>query len=203
MEKNLNNKITIVVVGRSGSGKGTQAKYLLERFGNTVYYVETGKIIRGLMGRPNPTAKIISDVIAHGNLVPSWLASYLWVNEFLEHDIADKNLVFDGSPRTVAEAKIMDEVMEFHKRSLPVCLNVEVSEEIVTERLLKRGRADDLPEVIKNRLKYFPEFVVPVIRYYEERGRLVTVDGNMSPEEVNKNTHLALGKYLGDIWQQR
>ena len=199
--KNLKNKITIAVVGRSGSGKGTQAKRILEKFGKEAHHMETGRFLRNIVERDNLTARAIGDILKRGHLVPSWLAAFLWINEIVDKGVADKHLVFDGSPRTVGEAEIMDEVMEFHKRSLPVCVNVEASEKVVTRRLLLRGRTDDTPIAIRGRMDYFPKYVVPVIHYYEKRGRLITVDGNVGPDDVWKQVASALKKRVKGVWR--
>ncbi len=199
--KNLSKKITIAIVGRSGSGKGTQAELILKKLGKSVHYVGTGKIIRGIMDRKNPTAEVIRNIIKHGNLVPSWFAEFLWISEFVNQGIGDKDLLFDGSPRTVGEAEIMDEVMEMHGRPLPLCVYVDADEAKVTERLTLRGRADDTPVAIKNRMDYFSKQVIPTIEYYKKKDRLIRVDGNGKPEEVWEHLDNKLRNRLKGIWR--
>lgn len=195
-------KITIAVIGRSGSGKGTQARLLLNRLGKAAHRIETGSLLRALMEKDTPTIRRARGIMKKGGLYPSWFAVYVWLKVLIEEDTAGKHLVFDGSPRTVFEAKMLDTVMAWHGRNLPLCLYIDVPSKEAEERLLRRGRADDTPEVIRARLAYFPKFVLPVVRYYRAKQRLITIDGTLSPEDAAANINKTLSRRLGNLWRQ-
>lgn len=202
----MNDKFTFCFVGRSGCGKGTQAKFMLERLESQgVFHMETGRFLRELLTLKNPTTEIIRlSVDEKGKLYPWWFPMFVWLREIIEHGHADKHMIGDGTPRRLVEAKFLDDVMSWHGRPLPVCIYIDVSEEEAIRRLLNRGggRADDTPEAIRSRMQFFYEDVMPVVDYYEEHGRLISVDGNVSPDEVWKQIDRMLGERLGDKWPQ-
>ncbi len=205
MEKNLKNKLTIVVLGRSGSGKGTQARFLLSRLKKRgVFHMETGRFLRSLIERKNITTELArTRLMERGELFPWWFAIFLWMRAFVEGGNADKYLVGDGTPRRLSEAKLIDEILAWHGRPLPICVYVDVSRREARERLAARGRADDTPAAIENRLDYFPRDVAPVLRYYGRRGRLVRVNGELSPGKVFREIDRALASKLGKRWPKK
>jgi len=198
----LKSKLALVVLGRSGSGKGTQARLLLKRLEKQgVHHMETGRFLRGLLEmHDNPTIEITRRTLKRGDLLPSWLAAFTWLKELIEKGNADKHLVFDGAPRRLWEAQLMDEVMRWHGRMPPLCILIEVPRQEVARRLLARGRADDTPRAIRHRLSYFSKYVLPVIRYYERHKRLVRVDGMPAPEVIGKSIDAVLSRKLGRLW---
>lgn len=202
MESNgLKEKLTLVLLGRSGCGKGTQAERILARWGAAGHGLSTGRLIRALIARyDNPTIRIARNIMERGELHPSWIAVYAWLKEMIEKGLAEKHLLFDGAPRRLWEAKFLDEVMEWHRRPLPVCIHVKVSVAEATRRLLERGRADDTPAAIKNRQAYFPRYVLPVVQYFKRRGRMLEVNGEAHPDEVWRQIDAALGKRFKSQW---
>lgn len=199
--ENLSNKIALTFLGRSGSGKGTQVMRVVEHLGKDAYRIETGKILRELIQKHNPTRDIIRQVLTEGKFVPVWLTVFLWTRELIENGVGDRHLILDGSPRMLGEAKTFDEVMEAHKRPLAIGVHIDVGEEEVTKRLLLRGRADDNEVTIKNRMKSFEQHVLPIIDYYKAEGRLIQVDGNGTPDEVWGHLNIALKERLKEVWQ--
>lgn len=202
MKRDLKDKLTIVVLGRSGSGKGTQARLILARLkGRSVFYLETGRFLRDLIGRKNVTTEIArTRIMEKGELFPWWFPIFLWMRVLVEGGNGDRHLVGDGTPRRLSEARLIDEIMAWHGRPLPLCVYVDVSRKETYRRLLARGRADDTAEAIKNRLDYFPRDVEPVIRYYARHGRSVRVNGEQAPEKVFEEIDGALKKRLGTQW---
>ncbi len=200
----MNDKFTFCFVGRSGCGKGTQAKFMLARLEpQGVFHMETGRFLRELLMLKNSTTEITRlSIDEKGKLYPWWFSMFVWLREIVEHGHADKHIVGDGTPRRMVEAKFLDNVLSWHGRPLPVCIYIDVSEEEAIRRLLNRGggRADDTPEAIRSRMQFFYEDVMPVIDYYEEHGRLISVDGNVSPDMVWKQIDRMLGERLGDKW---
>lgn len=197
----LKKKLALVVLGRSGSGKGTQAKFILKRLGSGVCHLETGRFLRSFIAHySNPTVLVAKKIMKKGGILPSWFPIYTWLKRFIEEGCGNKHLVFDGAPRKVLEAEIMDDVVKWHGRSLPLCIYVDVSEKEAIKRLLLRARSDDKVSAIRNRLKFFKNDVVPVVNYYKNHGRLIRVDGNPPVEKVWEQIDSALKKRLGRNW---
>lgn len=197
----LKNKLTLVVLGRSGSGKGTQAEFIIKRLNRAgAAHLETGRFLRQLILKSNPTINILRIDMLRGKLAPSWLAAFLWLKQLIEKGHADKHLVFDGAPRRIWEAELIDEVMLWHKRALPICIYIDVGYKEGMRRLLLRGRRDDKPVAIKNRMKFFDENVLEVINYYKKNGRMLHINGNPSREAVWKELDMALARKFGKRW---
>ncbi len=205
MDKNIKNKLTIVVLGRSGCGKGTQAHYILMRLKKAgVFHLETGRFLRDLIEQKNVTTELArTRLMERGELFPWWFPIFLWMRALVEGGNADKHLVGDGTPRRLSEAKLIDEIMAWHGRPLPMCVYVDVSRREARIRLMERGRADDTPAAIENRLDYFPRDVAPVLRYYARRGRMVRVNGELPPEKVFQEIDTALAQKLGKRWPKK
>ncbi len=200
----LRNKLTLVVLGRSGSGKGTQADFIVRRLQKEgVRHFETGRFLRELMKKKNLTTEIGRGVMSAGRLFPAWFAAYTWLREIIEKGHADKHLIYDGAPRLRWEAELIDAVMRWHNRPLSICLFIDIGEREATKRLLRRGRRDDDRAAIRNRLKFFIKYVSKSIRYYKEHGRLISINGEQSPENVWREIDSKLKKRLGKRWPSR
>lgn len=194
-------KLTITIVGRSGCGKGTQAKLIVKRLKSQgVRRLETGRFLRKILRKDNFTTQTARQVMAQGDIFPSWFAAFTWLKEIIEKGAADRHIVFDGSPRKVWEAGLLDEVVSWHDRPLPLCIYIDLSREESAQRLMKRKRADDNPQAIHNRLDFFETDVLPVIDFYHERDRLLTVNGAQSIHKVWKEIDQKLKEKLGERW---
>lgn len=201
--KSLKNKLTIIVLGRSGSGKGTQAAFIIERLGgkNKVAHLETGRFFREFVQNyKNPTAEFAKGLLKKGKLFPGWFPAFVWLKEMIEHGSAAKHWVMDGASRRVWEAKLVDEVILDHGRPLSMCIYVDTSLQEATRRLLLRGRSDDNLRAIRNRMSFFQKEVLKVVGYYRKNGRLIRVDGNLAPDAVWKEIDAALKKRLKARW---
>lgn len=187
-------------MGRSGSGKGTQSQYILDRLGRGAYHVETGHVLRELLTHKNPTTILARDIMKTGGLFPSWFGAFAWLRELIEGGHAGNHLVFDGAPRKVEEARLMDEVMKWHGRSLPFCIYVDVSEKQASARLLARGRDDDHSAAIRNRMRFFETDVLPVIGFYRRNARLIHVNGERPIEEVQEEIDKKLLLHFKHLW---
>lgn len=179
-----------LLFGRSGCGKGTQAKLLIDYLGkkdekNNVLYIYAGEKFRELSGHDSLTAKLTEKVLMAGDKVPDFLAIWVWSNEMVEKMRENLHLMIDGSPRTVLEAKALDETFEFYKREKIKPILIDVSPEEIKDRLLKRGREDDNEKQIMHRLAFYEKNVAPAVEYYrkESKNKLIVVDGN--PHDVN------------------
>ena len=196
-------KFTLCVVGRSGSGKGKQADRLLALLRGRAHHMETGRFLRDIIHtRINETTRRARRFMEQGRLMPLWFSSYTWLRELIERGKADTHLLFDGAPRRVHEAEILDDVLAWHERSLSLCIYIDVSRSTAAKRLRERGRHDDTPTAIKNRMDYFSKEVLPVISYYKKRHRLIHIDGEQPIENVCKDIVASLSRRLGPGWRR-
>ncbi len=184
-------KLTAVFVGRSGCGKGTQAKllinYLKSKSETPVFYLENGKTFRDLLQDKTYTGNLASSVNSQGGLQPEFLAIWAWSNLLVQNLRGDEHLIIDGVPRRFNEAPILDSAFKFYKREKPVIVHVKVSREWSKERLLSRGRSDDSEDVIEKRLSWFDIDALPAINYFREKPdyRLIEVNGEQAIEKVH------------------
>ena len=199
----LASKLTLVVIGRSGSGKGTQAEFILKRLGRGAYHVETGRFLREMLTHANPTTLLAQNIMKTGRLFPSWFGAFAWLRELIERGHADDQLVFDGAPRKIDEAQLLDDVMKWHGRQLPFCIYVDVSEKESSKRLTARKRDDDHRAAIHHRMQFFKKDVLPVVEFYRTRHRLVEIDGERSIDQVWKEIDIKLSAHFKHLWPSR
>ena len=199
-QPSLSSRITLVVIGRSGSGKGTQAEFILKRLGKDAYHVETGRFLRQMLTHENPTTLLARNIMKTGGLFPSWFGAFAWLRELIEGGHGGDQLVFDGAPRKIEEAQLIDDVMKWHGRQLPVCIYVNVPEKEASARLLARGRDDDHPAAIHSRMQFFKKDVLPVVEFYRAKNRLVCIDGQRPVHEVWKEIDTKLAAHFKHLW---
>ncbi len=183
---------TFVFLGLSGSGKGTQAAHLLRVLPRSMN-ISTGAAFRRMAGRRNLTGRYIRNILRRGALVPYWAPIYVWLDAFFRRMAGDEHVVFDGAPRRVEEAQVMDDFMRDVGRPLPVAIYLRLPETRARKRLLGRGRADDRSSAIAGRFRFFREHVLSVIGYYRRRGRLITINGDQPIPAVWRDIKRALG----------
>ncbi|MEX2436802.1 MAG: nucleoside monophosphate kinase [Candidatus Paceibacterota bacterium] len=179
----MKESLTLLLIGRSGSGKGTQAKLLKERF-NFDFLVSTGSKFREEVSKNTFVAKEIKKILENGDLAPAWMSSFMW-ERFLIEDIITNNekVIFDGIGRRVEEAHHLDEVMKFFNRKI-VPVHIEVDREEAVKRLKSRGRSDDNDDDIKRRMDWFESEVSKTLDYYKKQERLIEINGMLSIEGV-------------------
>lgn len=182
---------TFILIGRSGSGKGTQAKLLIEaikvRDGAVpVTYLEAGEKFRELIARDTFTSKLARKIMEEGGLQPAFLAIHNWSHLFIETITGNEHLVIDGSPRKLNEARILAEAFKFYNRPKPVVIHISVSREWSKEKLLARKRADDNDKDIEARLDWYESDVAPAVEYFRDSGsmRVIDINGEQTIEEV-------------------
>lgn len=191
-QKRVKKEHILLLIGPSGSGKGTQIEFLKKRVKNA-RVIYPGQILRDLVSRPTLTAKFLRPYLQKGLLVPGWLASFTWMKVLFQELIEGESIIFDGTPRQVSEAKLLDEVIGWYKKPLPKAIFIDIGPEVAWRRLLERGRFDDTELAIKERLKFFRKNVLPVVKYYEKRKRLIRVNGEQSEKKVDEDIRNILG----------
>jgi len=181
-------------MGRSGSGKGTQAKLLMDEIkrrdpSSPIFYLETGKFFREYIAKEGFTNKIAKEIVEGGGRVNSFLAIWMWTNALIENMKGDEHLIIDGSPRTIQEAQVMDTAVDFYKRQNPIIVYINTSRTWCEERLVERHRNDDLTiEHIRKKLDWFESDVEGAIWWYRNQAKykFAEINGEQSVEEVHK-----------------
>ena len=189
--------LNIAIFGVPGAGKGTQSKLLMEK--HNLVYVATGDILRKEIADDTALGREAAAIIDQGGLVPDEM-----VVELIEKTINDNpdaaGFLFDGFPRTLVQAYILEGLLLKLHTSLTCLLSLEVPEEEATRRLLERaktsGRADDTADVIKNRLREYEEKTAPVADFYKDRGIYVPIEGVGAVEEINARLEDAIAREL-------
>ena len=179
----------IVLLGPPGAGKGTQAQKLADKLG--VPQISTGDLFRFNISNGTELGLEAKKYLDAGDLVPATLTNAL-VDDRLDHEDAAGGFILDGFPRSVEQAKALDEMLEKRNLALDAVLEFRVPEEELVSRLKGRGRADDTEDVIRNRFKVYRDETAPLLDYYSDT--LVTVDAVGELEEVFTRALKALGR---------
>lgn len=186
----MKNKV-ILLLGRSGSGKGTQADLLEDNF-DFNFHVVTGDFFREEAKKNTYIGRKVKKILEEGELAPAWISSFFWERFLIENiKTGNESIIFDGIARRVGEAYHLDDVLEYFNMNLIPVL-IKVSREEAEERLLGRGREDDNREDIAERMDWFDTEVSKALDYYRGDDRLVEVDGMGTIEEVHGNIVKAL-----------
>ncbi len=173
----------IVLLGPPGAGKGTQAIRLAGRFG--VPHIATGDIFREHLRRGSPLGRVVKRYLDGGELVPDDLVIGI-VSERLVGPDCRHGFVLDGFPRSVPQARALTRSLDELGTPLDAAVSLEVEEGELFVRLAARARADDATQTIRKRLRVFAASNGPLLRYYQERGLLVRVDGVGHPDQITE-----------------
>lgn len=172
--------INLVIFGGPGSGKGTQSDLIIEEYG--LFHISTGEVLRDHINRGTELGKIADSFISVGKLIPDELVINV-LGKTLDEN-ADKianGVIFDGFPRTIEQAKALKPLLDERNMQLNVVIGLEVSDEELTERLIKRGkesgRSDDNVETIKKRLDVYHKQTSPLRDYYINEGLYASING--------------------------
>ncbi len=179
-------------IGRSGSGKGTQAELLIQRLkeldaSRDTLYIYTGQGFRDFMNGPSFTQHALKDILNTGGFAPEFLTVHMWSHMLIERYKGGNNLIFDGTPRKYHEAGALESVFGFYKFDKPYVIHLDISEETAMKRLLGRKRDDDTEANISNRLHWYRREATEAIKFYEgnDKYHLLHVDGEKSVEEIH------------------
>ena len=183
----------LILLGPPGSGKGTQAQRLVKRHG--IAQLSTGEMLRAAVAAQTPVGLRARDVMASGGLVPDDIVIGI-ISDRLDQPDAKKGFILDGFPRTVRQAEALDELLKKKHMKLDAVIELRVNESALLQRvetrvaeMRARGeevRIDDTPEVLIKRLASYRSLTEPLIHYYSERRKLLTVDGMMTIEHVTR-----------------
>lgn len=190
---------TFVFFGIVGSGKGTQARLLMDflktQDGKECVYAYPGDEYRRLVEENNYTGQLIKDSMHRGHLQPDFLTNSIVTNILAVAVHPDKHLIVDGYPRTLIQAETLEAMLKFFKRTDVKIVYIELSKEEAMKRNLLRGRHDDTREGIEKRFDEYVNKVVPAMNYFKGKAgyTIYTVNGEQSIGDVQKDIIKALG----------
>ena len=183
-----NNKdiMNVVIFGAPGSGKGTQSEKLIEKYG--LHHISTGEVLRDHIARKTPIGQIAHTYISQGQLIPDSLMIQILEDIIDNEPKAKEGVILDGFPRTIPQAEALKRFFERRGMNLDHVIGLEVPEEELVDRMIKRGqqtgRADDNLDTIKNRLKVYHESTTPLRDYYVAEGKYRPIHGSGSVEDI-------------------
>lgn len=183
----------IILLGPPGSGKGTQAQLLVQRYG--IVQLSTGEMLRAAVAAGTPVGLKAKEIMASGGLVPDEVVVGI-ISDRIDQPDAQNGFILDGFPRTVPQAEALDELLRAKRLKLDAVIELRVNESALLHRvetrvaqMRERGeevRLDDTPEVLTKRLASYRSQTEPLIHYYSERRKLSTIDGMMAIDEVTR-----------------
>ncbi|MDD3044996.1 MAG: adenylate kinase [Candidatus Delongbacteria bacterium] len=206
--------MNILLLGAPGSGKGSQSEQILKDFGYV--QISTGDLLRDSLSRKTPDGLLAGEYMVKGELVPDDLVIEI-LRERLNRPDCLKGVIFDGFPRTVIQAEKLDAILEEKGEKLDFVLNIESPFNVLISRLLSRrvcsscgktynmisnppsgnkcsqcggeviSRADDREDVIKNRLEVYTQNTLPLVRYFEGKNILISINGDRTVQDIYKD----------------
>ncbi|MCA6123614.1 adenylate kinase [Bradyrhizobium sp. WSM 1704] len=189
----------LILLGPPGSGKGTQAQRLVHKHG--IVQLSTGEMLRAAVAAGTPIGLQAKEIMANGGLVPDEVVVGI-IADRIEQPDAKKGFILDGFPRTVPQAEALDELLRKKHLKLDAVIELRVNESALLDRVEKRAeetrargeevRLDDTPDVLTKRLAQYRSMTEPLIHYYSERRKLLTVDGMMTIEHVTRDINRIL-----------
>ena len=178
--------MNIIIFGPPGAGKGTQSKFIVNKY--NLYQLSTGELLREEIKNKTELGLQISSKINSGELVSDEIVGNL-IEKFVSNNIYKNKIIFDGYPRTLIQAKNLDNLLKKYKQKIDIVLNLSVSLSTVKKRILERQaqekRADDNEEVAIKRYKTYDKACEPVITYYKQSNLLKVVNGEAGISEIN------------------
>ena len=189
----------LILLGPPGAGKGTQAQRLIQK--NGIVQLSTGEMLRAAVAAQTPIGLQAKDIMASGSLVPDEIVIGI-ISDRLDQPDMKNGFILDGFPRTVPQAEALDDLLKRKHIKLDAVIELRVNESALLDRvetrvaeMRARGeevRVDDTPEVLSKRLASYRSLTEPLIHYYSERRKLLTVDGMMTIEHVTREINRIL-----------
>lgn len=177
----------LFLLGPPGAGKGTQASLLSDSL--KVPHISTGDLFRDNISRGTDLGKEAQEYMDAGKLVPTSVTANMVRDRLSQSDAAD-GFLLDGFPRTIEQAELLEEMLKESGHSLDAVINYVVSEDVVVERMLARGRNDDNEETIRTRLQVYRDQTAPLIDHYADI--LLNIDAEGTVEDISTTTLDAL-----------
>ena len=177
--------MNIILLGAPGSGKGTQAAFLIEKHGLT--HLSTGDMLRAEIAAGSDLGKQAKAIMENGQLVSDEI-----VIAMIAARLSDKGALFDGVPRTIAQAEALDKLLAGRGSQIDAVIELQVGNEEIVQRMLARGRSDDNEATIRQRLAVFEAQTKPLIDYYQKQGKLRSIDGSGELAAISARIEAAL-----------
>lgn len=188
--------LNIVIFGAPGSGKGTQSERIVEKFG--INHISTGDVLRAEIKKGTELGKTAKGYIDQGQLLPDELIIDILAST-LDSFKESKGVIFDGFPRTIAQAEALKKMLAERGQEVSVMLDLDVPEEELMTRLIKRGqesgRADDNEETIKKRLVVYHSQTAPLIDWYKNEGKYQHIHGLGTMDAIFADIVVAVENY--------
>ncbi|MEY2986064.1 MAG: hypothetical protein RJB24_293 [Candidatus Parcubacteria bacterium] len=176
----------LILIGKPGSGKGTQSGILKQKF--RMEAIPYGDFFRSIASDEGFLANKVASSINKGEFLPYWMPSYVLIDYLVTNHNDKTGIILDGAARSKEEAIIVHKVLTWFEREYKV-IYIDVPDEVVINRLSERlnllEREDDKPEHIQNRITTYNNLVIPSIEYFREKGKLITINGDQSMEKVS------------------
>lgn len=189
--------MNLVLFGPPGAGKGTQAKVLVESRG--LPQLSTGEMLRAAVKAGTPLGKKVDAVLTKGELVPDDVVIDIIAQRYDQPDCAN-GAVFDGFPRTIAQAEALDAMLAARGKRIDAVLELKVNDQALLDRVeqrIKQGgvlRSDDTPETLQHRLGVYYKNTAPLLEFYGQQGKVVTIDGMAPIPEVTQKIAAVLDR---------
>lgn len=189
--------INIVLFGKPGAGKGTQAEFLKEKY--TLTHLSTGDIFRFNIKNETELGLLAKTYMDKGDLVPDSVTIQMLQSE-VDKNANSKGFLFDGFPRTIAQAEALDAFLTTKNEEITATVALEADDEILVKRLLERGKTSGRPddqdeEKIRNRYQEYNEKTAPLMDYYKAQGKFYAVNGIGTIEEITERLSTIIDKF--------
>ncbi len=190
--------LNLVLFGAPGSGKGTQSEKIIEQYG--LHHISTGEVLRKHIKEGSELGKIADSYISKGHLIPDDLMIDILRQELKDKTEQGTGVLFDGFPRTIPQADALDKMLKEMGHELTGVVGLEVPEEELVARMLKRGaetgRADDNIDTILNRLKVYHNQTEPLKDHYKGKGKYIHIDGLGSIDTIFSSISSAIDERI-------
>ena len=178
--------LNVVIFGAPGAGKGTQSERIIEEYG--LFHISTGDVLREQIARGTELGKTADSYISKGQLIPDELMVDILAHVLDSHEESKNGVIFDGFPRTIAQAEALTRMLAERNAQVDVVLGLEVEEEELIDRLLKRGqvsgRSDDNMETIQKRLDVYHNQTKPLKDFYQKEKKYRAIQGMGSVDDI-------------------
>jgi adenylate kinase len=178
--------LNLILLGPPGSGKGTQAEFIVETFG--LNHISTGNCLRKEIAEETELGKKVQSIMAAGHLVGDDIVNAI-ISNYIKNNLNAKGFLFDGYPRTVAQAEFLDELLDELKIPITSTINLDVPDEELVRRIIYRGqqsgRADDTAETAVERIEEYNKKTKPLIDFYTKQDKIQNLSGIRTIDETN------------------